>query len=304
MSFFFRMWLQGADGSTWNLAGPDAGREGAMMLPGVSKLVDAPAKTFWVQGASQMHYQGRQFERRDPLFTVALHDPDRGVWSDVDSRFRMALGMYDDIFTLAVETEAWGTRYLDMQLLQEPTAYNSNAAEKNWAFGDTTLQIPAACAQPFWYAPPVTSSWVSTTGSGSGTLLAQNLGDVPVWPKYFVNAPGTWTLPDFSWGQALYFQYGPPLTSRAVADAGRTIALPALTTGEDCSVDSDPNQETLIAANGDLVQARWAGNGLLYPIAPHTPPTAVPVSVSGGNPGCAVEMTIPQWFSRPWGVMR
>ncbi|MFE2998661.1 hypothetical protein ACFXG4_27120 [Nocardia sp. NPDC059246] len=298
-----RLWIEGADGSIWNLAGPGAGTEGAMMMPGPSKLIDAPAKTFWVQGATQMHYQGRQFERRDPTFSIGIHDPDRYVWSDVDSRFRMALGMYDEQFTIGVESE-YGIRRLDMRLLQEPTAYANNPAEKAWEFGETTLNISAACSNPFWYGAPIPLSWTSTTGAGSGTLNAKNLGDVPVWPKYFVNAPGTWTLPDFSWGQDLYFMYGPPLISRAVADAARTQFLPALNAGEDTSVDTDPNVETLIAANGALVQARWEGNGLLYPIAPHTPATAVPVSLAGGNPGAAVTMTIPQWFSRPWGVMR
>lgn len=308
MNIDLEIWLEGVDGSVWHLAGPGEGVEGVMMRPGYTKLVDAPAKTFWVQGANQMHYQGSQFERRDPLFSVQIHHPDRWVWSDIDSRFRMALGMYDDEFTMGVKTQMSGVRRLKMRLLQEPTAYATADYEKNmkspFLFGDTTLLIPAAAAQPMWYADPVVSSWTSTTGSGSGTLTAQNSGDVVTWPKYFCNAPGQWTLADWSWAQDVIFQYGPPLRSRAVADAARTQWLPTLVAGEDLDVDTDPDEETLIAANGAPVQARWSGNGLLYPIAPHTPATAVPVSLTGGHAGAGITMTVPQWFSRPWGVTK
>lgn len=274
-----------------------------MLMPGMTKLIDSPAQTFWVQGATRMYYQGSQFERRDPLFTVAVHDPNRFVWSDIESRFRMALGMYDQEFVMAIKTH-WGTRRLSMRLLQEPTAYTTNEAEKKWAFGETTLTIPAAAAQPFWVGDPWTDEWENSGGTGTGSLVLYNQGDVPTWPQYEVTAPGTWTLPDQSWGQDLYFRYGPPLISLAAEDAGRDVALPALVTGEDTSVDTDPDVPTLIAANGAPVQNRWGGNGFLYPIAAHTPKTACTVLISGGSTSSAVTMTIPQWFSRPWGVMK
>lgn len=295
MTQYLSFSLDGVDGSHWDLAGPGAGAQGVALRPGPSKLIDAPAKTFWIQSATGMHYQGRQFQRRDPVFSVQINHPNPDIWRDIDSRFRMALGMYDLEFTLNCETPD-GVRHLKMRLLTEPTAYGTADYEGKdphiWA--DSTLAISAAASQPFWYADDLTFSWTSTTGTGSTTLPMQNLGDVDVWPRWFVNAPGLWTLPDYSWGSTLY--------NAAQQDATRTVPLPTLRAGEDLSVDSSPDVETLIAANGAPVWNRWGGNGILYPIAPTTVPMNVPVSVSGANAGAAVTLTLPRRFSRPFGV--
>lgn len=296
MTQYLSFSLDGVDGSHWDLAGPGAGAQGVTFRPGPSKLIDAPAKTFWIQSATGMHYQGRQFQRRDPVFSVQIHHRDPDVWRDIDSRFRMALGMYDDEFTLNCETPD-GIRHLKMRLLSEPTAYGTADYEGRdphiWA--DSTLAISAAASQPFWFADDLTFSWALPSGtSGSTTFPMQNLGDVDVWVKWFINAPSLVTLPDYSWGSILY--------NRASQDATRTVALPTLVAGEDLSVDSDPDQETLIAANGSPVWNRWAANGILYPIAPKTLPTNVPVTMTGANPGAAVKLTMPRRYSRPFGV--
>lgn len=293
-----RITLTGCDGSTWVLAGPGVEPDGlgVTMRPGPKRLIDAPAKTLWIQGAVNQTYQGVQFQRRDPTFMVTIVRDTPREWRDLDSAFRTALGMYDQQFTITVDTSD-SSRSLDLRLLQEPTAW-----EADWEGRDphtiraSTLQIAAAAEQPFWYADDYVLPWSTTTGTGSTSLVYQNLGDVIVWPRYFVNAPGIWVLPDFSWGQEGEYQRPPGV------DVANTVPLPTLLSGEDCDVNSDPDEEFIVAVNRAPVWARTEGRALVYPIAPKTPPTSVPISVSGANPNAGVTVTIPQRFSRPIGV--
>lgn len=292
--------LAGCDGSSWVLAGPGVDPDGAgvTLRPGPKRLIDAPAKTLWLQGAVNQSYQGVQFQRRDPTFIVNIIGDDPREWRDLDSAFRTALGMYDKQFTITVQTEDT-TRSLDLRLLQDPTAWESGEWETGrdpHPFAASTLLVAAAAEQPFWYADDIVLTWEATTGTGSTTLPFQNFGDVIVWPRYFVNAPGSWVLPDYSWGQETEYQRAPG------ADSARTFPLTPLLAGEDSDVDSDPDEELIVAVNGAPVWARNDGDGLIYPIAPKTPVTPVPISVSGANPNAGVTVTIPQRFSRPIGV--
>ncbi len=292
------LWMTGVDGSRFDLSGPAAGIQGVELAPGPKRIIDAPAKTFWLQGAENMFYQGKQFLRRDPTFILNILADDPYTWRDTDSRIRMALGMYDRQFTL--HAEIGGTvRHLDMRLLNEPTAYEQGEWEGKFPgiYSASTLLVNAAAEQPFWYADDLEFSWSLASGtSGSTTFPAQNLGDVIVWPSWFVTAPGIWTIADYSWGQEAEYQRA------AGADAARTLPLPTLVSGEDCDVTSDPDSEWIIAANGAPVAQRASGTGLMYPIAPLTQPTSIPVGVTGANPGAAVTLTIPRRFSRPFGV--
>lgn len=293
------IWMIGVDGSRWDLSGPDAGLQGVELRPGPKRLIDAPAKTFWVQGAARMHYQGKQFERRDPTFAVNIVGDNPSHWRDIDSRFRMALGMYDDEFAIYNQTGA-DIRRLDLRLLSEPVPWENGPWESGrdpHLYSASTLLINAAASQQFWYGPDLEFEWELESGTAGGTSFpVENLGDVVVWPRWFVTAPGAWILPDYSWGQELAYQR--PL----LADVIRKVPVPVLLPGEDCDVWVDPDEEPYVAANGAPVWARAGGNGMLYPIAPHTKSTSVPVTVTGANPGAAVTLTIPRRYSRPLGV--
>ncbi|WP_043648067.1 hypothetical protein [Nocardia thailandica] len=296
------IWMKGSDGSRWDLSGPGQGDQGAELRPGPKKLIDAPAKTFWVQGGARMHYQGHQFERRDPVFVVNIFDPTgRGnpdTWRDIDSRFRLALGMYDEEFQIVVEIGS-DVRTLNMRLLSEPVAYENGGHEGKdpHLYAESTLLINAAASQPFWSGPDIVQEWELPSGtSGSTSFVYQNRGDVIIWPRYFVTAPGTWTLPDRSWGQEIAHQ-------RPVgADLGRDVPLPALLAGEDADVNSDPDEEYIVTANNSPAWARANGKSLLYPIKARTKPVSLPISVTGATAGAAIQLTLPQRFSRPLGV--
>lgn len=301
MSEFLKIYLIGQDGSRWNLTDET---EGVLLRPGPQKFMDAPAKTFWLETSTGSHYQGMRFERRDPVFSVQIHGKDPHQWADIDSRFRRALGMVgDDTFWLEAHT-SYGVRKLAMRLLTEPTAYEGDDYEKYdpWLTHDSTLSISAACEQPFWESTPVELEWELTSGtSGTGTVMFENRGDVPVFWRGFVTAPGHWRVPDRSWGQKIQAKAVYPY-HRADDDAVRMVWLPELVAGEDTGIDSDPDEPTLIAVNGAPVQNRWQSNGLLYPIKPWTSPTPVTVQVEGASVGAGVRFWIPRRFSRMWGV--
>ncbi|WP_305780004.1 hypothetical protein [Nocardia nova] len=304
MSQYLKLFLNGHEGSRWNLTDET---EGVLLRPGPQKFIDAPAKTFWIETSTGSSYQGMRFERRDPVFSVQIHGRDPLEWADRDSKFRMALGMVgEDEFELEAHTH-YGIRKLTMRLLTEPIAYASADYEKKDPFltCDSTLGISAACENPFWEAEPLEYEWELPSGtSGSTTFQIENRGDVEVWWRAFVNAPGKWTFSDKSWGQKIYAKTTPPY-HRALDDAGRDQWIPTLLAGEDCSIDTDPDKPTLVAANGAPVQARWQSNGFLYPIRPRLLPEdgAFTVSVEGANPGAGVKLWVPRRYTRPFGVM-
>lgn len=301
MSRYLNLTLIGQDGVRWDLTEET---EGVLLRPGPQQIIDAPAKTYWLESSTGAHYQGVSFPRRDPSFSVQIHDPDPDVWADLDSRFRRSLGMVgEDQFQLEART-SYGVRRLTMRLLAEPKAYATAQYENKdpFLFCDSTLAITAACENPFWEADPVELSWELESGtSGETELLFENRGDVPVFWKGFMTAPGKWELSDKSWGQKIYAKTTYPYHC-ADDDADRSVWSPLLVTGEDTDIDSDPDEPTLVARNGAPVQARWESNGILYPIRPYLEPTPVPIRVTDAYPGAAIMIWIPRAFSRPWGV--
>ncbi|NEW33847.1 hypothetical protein GV791_14915 [Nocardia cyriacigeorgica] len=299
MSDYMEVVLTGCNGREFYLEGPEAGQSNYELRPGPQMLIDAPAKTFWLQGAQRMHYQGRQFERRDPVFAVNIFGDDPNHWRELDSQLRLALGMYDDQFRMTIRTPD-SERHLDMRLLNQPQAWQSGEWENGkdpHLFRASTLLINAASEQPFWYADDWTKEWEVTSSTWSTTFDIENLGDIEVWPKYFLPAPGTWTVSDKSFGQEWKHQ------RKKGIDANRTAPpFPTLLPGEDLDVDADPDEELMVAANEAPVWARYNGNGLLYPIPGLTKATPWTISGTGLTPGSGLTMTLPRRYSRPLGV--
>ena len=301
MSDQLELSIIGVDGSKWDVSGPEAGAQGVEMLPKTKQLLsDTPAKTFWIKsGGGSQRYQGFNYQRRDPMFGFSVYGRTPGEWRDIDSRFRMALGNYNDQFTCNAVTQPDDQfRELNIRLLQQPDPWNSSWEGKDpHLYCESTVMIDGACETPHWVGPMEVDSWTLPSGtSGSHTFMEANPGDVPIFKRWVVNAPSAVILPDFSYGQEQDFQ-------RPVgADAARTVPLPVLVSGEDSDVDTNDNNEYIVAANGAPVWMRTGGNFAFYPIAPHTPPTAVPFSVSGATTGFTVTLEMDRWYSRAWGV--
>lgn len=292
------MWIVGVDGARWDICGDDEGEQGVELRTKPQKFMDAPAKTLWMDTGFRQQFQGVKYQRRDPVFSVNIFSPsgDPDEWQEIDSNFRMSLGMYRDEFTLYAETGD-GVRSLKMRLLQEPIAYEQGDYEGKapQLYANSTLGIMAAAATPFWAGETLVQSCTFANGSGTQTVPVQNLGDVEIWLRWNVPAPCTVILPDRSWGSNAF--------GRASQDASRTWSAPQLYAGENTLFDSTPDMPLAIASNGAPVRYRCNGS-LIYPVAPHTAPTNIPVTMTGGPSNATVYVQNDQWYSRPWGVSR
>lgn len=306
MNRFLNGWIDGVNGEHYDLFGPDWGAQGVFMVPNASQLIESPASTLWVKSGYRSYYQGVKYERRDPVFSLHIfsrtNDPED--WHEVDSEVRMALGMYDQEFTFGMETRD-GIRTLKMRLLEDPKAYESDweKGKDPHLYAASSLAISAAASQPFWAAETIVQSCTFASGSGTQYVTVQNPGDVPIWLRWRIPAPSKVTLPDWSWGQeSAYSLVDPDDVYTPANDSARVWQTPTLVAGEHLKVNSAPDRPLMIAANGANVAGRAHGNGLLYPVAPHTPPTQVPVVMTGGPANATVYLENDQWFSRPWGV--
>ncbi|MEU2013113.1 hypothetical protein [Nocardia sp. NPDC019302] len=302
MSDFLSLALIGTSGRRWDISGPNQGEQGAELMPKPRQFYDSPAVTYWIKsGGALQKYQGFSFKRRDPLFGLVICGDDPEEEAEIHSQLRMDLGMYDQTFQLEGTTSS-GVRRLTMRLLEDPKAYETGDWEGKdpHLFGASTLMVSAAAEMPHWAGDPETSSWTlpaGTSGSTTTFLHPGNPGDVPIFPRWTLNGPGSWVIPDPSLGQEIDFQ------RPAGADTNRTYPVVALLPTEHVELDTNPDQPFMLTADGGLGPwMRSNGKELIYPVAPHTPPFMTTVSVSGATGGVTATIECDRWFSRPFGV--
>lgn len=297
MSQQLKIEVTGWDGSEWVISGPGYGAEGVTLKPQVSQLFDTPVKTLYVPGPFGEEYAGKRVQRREMVFTVQVGSVDMTPeeWAEVDAAWRWAWD-FDKESTLTVTTYTLDedgdpvpeSRYLKVRMLEEPKAYGD---QDPYLTGDNSVVMTVTATFPYWRGADRVYEWSTTSAAANTTLSIANDGDVAVWPRWALSAPGRWTLPDFSWGNDQY--------SRGAADAQRVVGLPALPANAHASVDSDPRVQTIICQNGYPAQQHWRGKDLLYPVMPGAA-GGVPLAVTNATGGAAAELRIPRWYSRPW----
>jgi len=282
-------------GRAWNLTD---GTEGVEIQKNTSQLLtDADADTYWIKSIYGMSYQGSGWKQRRPTFSLNIHHPDPDQWMQIDSDLRDDLGMFDDGFRITAEVGS-KARTLDMRLYQAPDAYSKGAWEGKspFLYDTSTLVVMAGCERPFWVGDALVYPCTFPTGSGTLPIWVANYGNVPIWLRWKLPAPGTWTVADLSWGQELKF-------GRATGqDTARTITLNPLLAGEDLDLNTDKFEKLMVSASALPTEQRNFGAQFMYPVAPRTPPTQIPLELVGGNAGATAYVVCPQWFSRPWGV--
>lgn len=283
--------LTGVDGSVWTLAGQGRGREGVELATAPSGLYDAPVTTIWNQSAFQIgsSFGGYRTNKRDVVFAVNISQTRALSWEMVDSAWRKAWA-YDRDATMTITTD-YGTRSLALRLSEQPDFKPEKDPHlKTW--GKAVMTCTAG--NPWWVESDVTGTWsstIDTTGGQiqSGKVTIANPTDQQMWLKWVCSAPGKWTLPDFSW-------------IPGDANAARVITLPQTTLGQDLTVDTDPMEEMVVAANGSQIWALMNGVSFLYAVPAYTPSTTLPVSVTGAPSGASVMVVQPRNWSRPWGL--
>lgn len=302
MSDHLRLTLIGVSGRRYVISGPGQGREGVELMPKPKQFYDSPAETYWIKsGGALQKYQGFSFKRRDPLFGLVITGDDAEEEAAIHSQVRMDLGMYDQQFELEGET-ADGVRKLKMRLLEDPKAYENGEWEGKdpHLFGASTLMVSAAAEMPHWFGAPETFSWTLSSGTSGSTatfLHPGNPGDVAIFPRWTLNGPAAWTIPDPSLGQEIDFQ------RPAGSDVNRTFPVTPLLASEHVELDTNPNEPFMLTAAGGFGPwMRSNGRELIYPVAPHTPPFETTVSVTGATAGVTATLECDRWHSRPLGV--
>ncbi|MBH0775022.1 phage tail protein [Nocardia bovistercoris] len=284
--------VTGVDGSIWTIAGQGRGREGVELATSPSGLYDAPVTTIWNQSAFQVgsSFGGYRTNKRDVVFALNISEAAGRSWEAVDSAWRKAWA-YDRDSTLTITTD-FGTRSLKLRMSEQPDFKpDKDPHLKRWG----KVVMTCTAGNPWWVESDVTGVWTSTISttapntSQSGTLRIANPTDQPMWLKWVCSAPGKWTLPDYSWGADS-------------GDAARTIILPVTTTGQDLTIDTDPMEEMIVAADRSQIWALMNGVSFLYPVPPYTAATDVTVSVTGAPLGASVLVVQPRNWSRPWGL--
>lgn len=277
--------LHGANGYIWNVHGPRAGAQGVALLKGSSGFWEAPVNAVWMQGAFQegATYMGYRVEPIDPVLTIGVRASSHSEWSILDSQLLAGLGTPDQEFKLVSNSES-GRRELSLRITQSPETVDDT---------DITSQhlsryiVQARGGWPRWVGTPDTSTFTSDTGTGSGTVTVSNPTDTWLYPQWVCDAPGKWTLPDFDWEGGVWVD--------------RTVTTPTLVAGQDLTIDTYPSHEPYVAADGSNIAGRFNGVMFLFPIPPHTPPTDIPVSVTGGEPGASCQLRMPRNWRRPRG---
>lgn len=294
--------LHGQDGSTWPIqgAGSGPGGSGVQLLPNTQQFYHSPAVTYWVDsGGALQEYQGFSYKRRDPLFGLWTEDDDPEDWRALWSELSMAFGDPDDTFKLkSITTD--GDRWLDMRLLEhlgafEPAEGAQVGGRDPHIHAGGVVMVDAACERPHWYSTVATEAWSLPSGTSGNTSTFEHPGSpgaVAVWPRWTLNGPGTWILPDRSYGQEEKF-------GRAGEDdSAKTYTVVTLLADEDVAINADPNQPFMHPL------APWMrsnGQSLIYPVKKWTAPHNVTVSVSGATAGVTATLFMDQLFDTPFG---
>ena len=300
--------LEGCDGRWWTLAGPGQWDHGLALADeddgtDFDGMYETPMSAIYNSTAFQSGatFGGVREEKYD--FILALHiKGEKGrPWRYTDSGLRKSLSFKRDSKLWA--TTADSRRHLPIRLVDKVKikAVNDPNSEQ---YGLALL--PLVGAFPRWIGSPHISNFVTTTdttGGGEETGYVTISNPLPmdyeifvVWQIQAAAAGMVVTLPDYSWGSDEY--------DRAEEDALRRVELAPLLENEHLQIDTDK-----MAFGGQFVSSldtefpqRMGGKRLVYSIPGETPPTQVPVTVTGAPIGTGIRVICPRPWPRPWGL--
>lgn len=294
--------LEGVNGQKFTLSGPGAGDEGVKLATDIQGLYEAQVKTLYVSHANEegSTYSGKRILQRDITFGVHVTGG-ADSWEEVDSAWRLAWDYGLRTARLWVETET-SRRYIDVALARDPEVIDPF---KGHAIGYTKVVMHVVASNPWWYDKVATYSWESTVDTSSGSTQSDvihvphlNPTPTPIWLQWVVQAStgARWTIPDYSFGDDRY--------GRAVADASRRIAMPALLAGEHLLITTDEaaKHEQVVSSIDTQIYLRMNGVRFQYPVPAGTKAVDLNVSISKAPAGVGIQVRALRPFSRPWGL--
>lgn len=298
--------LEGWQGDWFTLHGPNQGNRG-VVLNGLDGIVDAPvitsrSKTAFRPGALD---GGKRWEEREVTITATVAPAlatgrADGDFELLDSDFRKAWS-YSADSKLWIQTRS-GRRHLPLRLSSAPR-YLTKLDPHRKQYGQ--IELDTVALVPWWIEPDVVDTWVSQdAGVQEGAVRIENPTDRPMWLKWTITAPGTWTLPDFSWYGSETFS--PDDLPADIADAASTstarkIVMPPLSSGVGVDIDTDPFEEQVVRPGFPNFWSLMNGVQFCFPVPPWTPPTDLPVKVDGPAGSTVAVMCEREW-TRPWGM--
>lgn len=281
-------------GRVLRISGPGMGSEFVELGLDPEGLLDTPVVTLWQETAFGWgaYWAGLRYNKRELVLPFNILGNDSAHWHDVETAFRYGWSYTKDCI-IRVHGES-GIRELSVRLSQHTLTKMTRDPRIR---ASSSMVVTCVAGWPFWRGSDITREWGLVSGtSGSGAFEPiSNDTDMPMYPKYSLDAPGKWTLSDRSYGSDEF--------DAADEHENRTVPLPLLNAGEGATVDSDPTEETLVCDNG---AQRWADmnmQDLLYPIPPGRRDVVIPISVTGATSADkGAQLRLERNYQRPWGL--
>lgn len=273
--------IVGVNGDVVVLAGENVGVDGMWLASDLEGFYDPQIKVNAraVSNRPGIEYLSHRVLERTLLFKVTIaNDEGPGrTWRERDTRWRR-LWAHDRYATIRVVTDE-GERTLKVRLeeIEVDTEYDPH---KNSAT-DVTMTVVAD--DPFWYAPEEKFD-VLVNGTATISVLRSNPTENVIFPVWVLEAPGTWTIPD----------WGPDHPEKVVT-------LPEVRPGSHLVVDTDPAARQLVASDQDPVWPRMNGVRFRGEVPGYTNRIDFKISVDSGSPRSA-QLRLKRPFNRPWGA--
>ena len=291
--------VKGVNGRWTTISGEGFGDAGAYLATDVEGIYDAPVKTIRNSTARQTgsSYGGKRNLERLVDFGIIIDNRNGSSWQENDSEWRK-MWSYDEDCELWIDNGE-SRRLLKLRMIEQPD-FKPTYDPIQTQIEKVTMKCVAG--DPWWYEPDVTSEWVSTTDTTGGStengfVTVSNPTDVPIWLRWKCQGNARWTLPDYSWGGNDF--------KRAVIDATKLILTPTLLPADGHGrIETNPEsrRERMATTANTQWQARFGGIDFLYAVPPYTPPTNIPVRVTGAAAGVGVQCIQPRPWSRSWGL--
>lgn len=267
------------------LSGANVGADGIWLASDLDGFYDPEIKTVTKRRANRpgTKFISHRILERNVIFKVTIEN---GVglgktWEERDARWRK-LWAYDRYATIRVTTDG-GTRNLKVRLEEIDVDMDYDPHVN----GATDVVMTVVADDPFWYANEYV---VDTLVNGSVNLTIHNANPTGnyIFPEWVLEAPGTWTIPDYD--------------TSVVPHVKKTVPLPELYANEHIVINTDPAARQIVSHNKTPVWARMNGVRFRNPIAPYTERIDYKLQVVSLVPRQA-QLRLVRPFNRPWGLV-
>lgn len=273
--------ITGVNGDLVVLSGDNVGVDGMWLASELEGFYDPEVQvnSRAVSNRPGARYISHRVLERTVIFKVTISN-DEGpgnTWRERDARWRR-LWAYDRYTSIRVVTDE-GERTLKARL--EEIEVDTHIDPHVQSATDVVMTVVAD--DPWWYAPEELYSVVVNKTATIPVLLANPTANV-IHPVWVLEAPGKWTIPDWS-----------------PEDQDKDMPLPHVGAGAHLVVDTDPAARQLVSAANDPVWARMNGVRFRGEIPGYTRRIDFKISVDADSPK-TVQLRLKRPFDRPWGA--